>query len=258
MRLLSAWDSASREIIWSGSSWGRAPTFNAFRFEIQRPGLAPEPLSCSVNPNVHGLDFIPLREVHVLLFHSFTQGGTGRCGHLWFPTITHLKRREGGEKIKRWAQMPKWMAMDDMLRNDRLVIGWGGVETHNRGGKKNTNSSIVSPSRKESERVEDGENKNHVSIPPTPIPATHKGGGGTTYHPHPMCRCDKKAHSQLARRGHGKTALQTLRNARLVGTSCYHYVRWCSHGYSAWCEAILHHQAPSLSCITAETPKKRY
>lgn len=49
--------------------------------------------------------------------------------------------------------MPKWMAMDDMLRNDRLVIGRA-IETHNRGKKKeDTNSLIVSPSRKESERV---------------------------------------------------------------------------------------------------------
>lgn len=70
-------------------------TFNAFGFKIQCPGFASEPLSGSINPNVHGLDFIPLWEVHVLLFHSFTQAGTGGRGHLLFPTITRLRRKIG-------------------------------------------------------------------------------------------------------------------------------------------------------------------
>lgn len=123
MRLLhiNTWDAASGERIWSGSSWGRVPTLNAFRLTIQCPGLAPEPLSCSINPNVHGLDFIPLREVHVLLFHSFTQAGTGRCGHLCFPTITHLKIREGGEREKKDEQRCQsgWLRMTCCV-----TIGW--------------------------------------------------------------------------------------------------------------------------------------
>lgn len=57
-------------------------TFDALGLKIQRPGLAPEPLSCAINPNVHGLDFIPLRELHVLLLNSFTQCGAGGRGHL--------------------------------------------------------------------------------------------------------------------------------------------------------------------------------
>lgn len=57
-------------------------TFDAFGLKIQRPGFAAEPLSGPINPNIHGLDFIALRELHVLLLHSFTQCGAGGRGHL--------------------------------------------------------------------------------------------------------------------------------------------------------------------------------
>lgn len=59
----------------------RTLTFDTFGLVIQCLSFAAESLSCSINPNIHGLNLIPLWEVHVLLFHSFAQGGTGRCGH---------------------------------------------------------------------------------------------------------------------------------------------------------------------------------
>lgn len=62
-------------------SAGMLLTFDAFRFKVQRSGFATEPFTGSVDPNVHGLDFVSLREFHVLLLHSFTQGGAGRRGH---------------------------------------------------------------------------------------------------------------------------------------------------------------------------------
>lgn len=105
-------------------------TFKAFWLKIQSPGFAAEPLSCSINPYVHGLDFIPLRELHVLLLHSFTQRGAWGRSHLisFYNTPEDKKRRAGVR--------PRW-ALDHMLRN------WA---------QKNKNTTIVSSSRKEEGR----------------------------------------------------------------------------------------------------------
>lgn len=146
--------------------------------------------------------------------------------------------------------------MDDMLRNDRLVISRGGRLKHTTGGREeDTNSSIVSPSRKESERVEDDENKKHVSPPQPPSQLRTKDGGEATY-PLPCVDVTRRQTPSSRARLSWKNRIK-VRNARPVVTSCYHYARWCSHDYNAWCEAILHHRASSLSCITAETPKKK-
>lgn len=72
-------------------------TFDALGLKIQRPGFASEPLSGSINPNVHGLDFISLRELHVLLLDSFTQAGAGGHGHLisYYNTPEEEKKKRG-------------------------------------------------------------------------------------------------------------------------------------------------------------------
>lgn len=59
-------------------------TFDAFGLKIQRPGFTPQPLSGSINPNVHGLHFISLGELHVLLLDELTQAGAGGRGHVFW------------------------------------------------------------------------------------------------------------------------------------------------------------------------------
>lgn len=48
-------------------------TFNRLGFRIQSSGLAAQSLSGSIDPDVHGLDFVSLREIHVLMLDSFVQ-----------------------------------------------------------------------------------------------------------------------------------------------------------------------------------------
>lgn len=119
--------------------------------------------------------------------------------------------------------MPKWMAMDAMLCSDQWVIGVGGGRLKHTTGEKRTQTAQLSllPERKANASRMTKKNPSYAQT----------GGGGNISSS--VCRCDKKADSQLAQRGHGKTALQTVRNALLVGTSCYHYARRCSHGYNA-------------------------
>lgn len=91
--------------------WGfkRLLTFDALGLKIQRPGFAAEPLSGSINPNVHGLDFIPLSELHVLLLDSFTQCGAGGHGHLisYYNTPEDKKKRREEEKL--WDLGALWI-----------------------------------------------------------------------------------------------------------------------------------------------------
>lgn len=77
-------------------------TFNAFGLIIQRPSFAAESLSGSVDPNIHGLNFVPLREVHVLLLHSFAEGGAGRCGHFscYYNTPGDDRRAHQGQCVR--------------------------------------------------------------------------------------------------------------------------------------------------------------
>lgn len=87
-------------------------TFDAFGLRIKRPGFASEPLSGSVDPDVHGLDFVPLRELHVLLLDSFTQTGAGGRSHL----ICYYNTPEDEEGEMR-AGMRLRCALDHMLHN---------------------------------------------------------------------------------------------------------------------------------------------
>lgn len=72
----------------------RVFTFDAFGFRIQGLGFAAQSLSGSINPNIHGLDFIALGELHVLLLDSFTQRGAGGCRHItsYYSTPEEKKR----------------------------------------------------------------------------------------------------------------------------------------------------------------------
>lgn len=87
-------------------------TFDAFRLRIKRPGFASEPLSGSVDPDVHGLDFVPLRELHVLLLDSFTQTGAGGRSHL----ICYYNTPEDEEGEMRAGTRLR-CALDHMLHN---------------------------------------------------------------------------------------------------------------------------------------------
>lgn len=87
-------------------------TFDAFGLRIKRPGFASEPLSGSVDPDVHGLDFVPLRELHVLLLDSFTQTGAGGRSHL----ICYYNTPEDEEGEMRAGTRLR-CALDHMLHN---------------------------------------------------------------------------------------------------------------------------------------------
>lgn len=48
---------------------------------VQRAGFAAEVLPCPIDPDVHGLDLVPLRQLHVHVLDSFAQVGARRGGH---------------------------------------------------------------------------------------------------------------------------------------------------------------------------------
>lgn len=102
----------------------RLLTFHALGLKIQRPGFAPEPLSGPINPNVHGLDFIPLRECHVLLLDSFTQSGAGGRGHLIsYYNTPEDKNQSRGDEMQVWDRGALWSTC--------CVTGVGGAKkTH--------------------------------------------------------------------------------------------------------------------------------
>jgi len=74
----------------------RPLTVDAFGLNIQSPGFAPETRSGPVDPDVHGLDFISLGELHVMLLHNFAQRGAVGRGHLisYYKTPEDKKSRE--------------------------------------------------------------------------------------------------------------------------------------------------------------------
>lgn len=48
---------------------------------VQRAGFAAEVLPSPVDPDVHGLDLLPLRQLHVHVLDGFAQVGARRGGH---------------------------------------------------------------------------------------------------------------------------------------------------------------------------------
>lgn len=111
-------------------------TFDAFGLRIKRPGFASEPLSGSVDPDVHGLDFVPLRELHVLLLDSFTQTGAGGRSHL----ICYYNTPEDEEGEMRAGTRLR-CALDHMLHN-RVRGRKKKKKTHTQ-KKQNKSSPIV-------------------------------------------------------------------------------------------------------------------
>lgn len=111
-------------------------TFDAFGLRIKRPGFASEPLSGSVDPDVHGLDFVPLRELHVLLLDSFTQTGAGGRSHL----ICYYNTPEDEEGEMRAGTRLR-CALDHMLHN--RVRGRKKKKNPHTQKKQNKSSPIV-------------------------------------------------------------------------------------------------------------------
>lgn len=60
-------------------------TLDRLGLGVQSSGLAAKSLSRTIDPDVHGLDLVPLREAHVLLLDSFVQLWTGWGGHFSWP-----------------------------------------------------------------------------------------------------------------------------------------------------------------------------
>lgn len=60
-------------------------TLDRLGLRVQSSGLAAKSLSRTIDPDVHGLDLVPLREAHVLLLDSFVQLWTGWGGHFSWP-----------------------------------------------------------------------------------------------------------------------------------------------------------------------------
>lgn len=56
-------------------------TFKALGLMVQRAGFAAEVLSCPINPDVHGLDLLSLRQLHVHMLNGFAELGARRGGH---------------------------------------------------------------------------------------------------------------------------------------------------------------------------------
>lgn len=50
-------------------------TFQALGLVVQRAGFAAEVLPRAVDPDVHGLDLLPLRQLHVHVLDGFAQVG---------------------------------------------------------------------------------------------------------------------------------------------------------------------------------------
>lgn len=48
---------------------------------VQRASFAAEVLPCPIDPDVHGLDLLPLRQFHVHVLDGFAQVGARRGGH---------------------------------------------------------------------------------------------------------------------------------------------------------------------------------
>lgn len=101
----------------------RLLTFNAFGLRIQRPGFASQSLPGSVNPDVHGLDFTPLRELHVLLLDGFTQrGAVGRC-HL----VSHYRTPED-KSMRPQGMRPRGPRSSRCVTEGGGLLGRGGEE----------------------------------------------------------------------------------------------------------------------------------
>lgn len=56
-------------------------TFQALGFVVQRAGFAAEVFPSPIDPDVHGLDLLPLRQLHVHVLDGFAQVGARRGGH---------------------------------------------------------------------------------------------------------------------------------------------------------------------------------
>lgn len=48
-------------------------TLDALGLVVERPGLAAQSLPRAVDPDVHGLHFVPLRKLHVLSLHHLAE-----------------------------------------------------------------------------------------------------------------------------------------------------------------------------------------
>lgn len=56
-------------------------TFQALGFVVQRAGFAAEVFPSPIDPDVHGLDLLPLWQLHVHVLDGFAQVGARRGGH---------------------------------------------------------------------------------------------------------------------------------------------------------------------------------
>lgn len=56
-------------------------TFYTLGLTVQGPGLAAQSFSSTINPDIHSLDFLTLRQGHVHLLDAFVQVGARRGGH---------------------------------------------------------------------------------------------------------------------------------------------------------------------------------
>ncbi len=91
-------------------------TLNLLGLKIQSFGLASQSLSRPVNPDVHGLDLLPLSQIHVLLLNSFIQFRTRWGCHFPDPKTCRGKRadvRASHRGVTVWG----WTGREDVMRS---------------------------------------------------------------------------------------------------------------------------------------------
>lgn len=145
-----------------------------------------------------------------------------------------------------------------MLHNDRLAIGAGRWKTY---VKDETRQKVVVFKHLEkkwnSARIEE-DKKRFSSASPHPHPCDGQRLREEKHRNFSPAECwPDSAHGRRHTVRGKKGELQTVRNARLDCTSCYHYARRSSHGYKARCEATLRHPASSLSLITVSEKRQK-